>query len=143
LINQRRAGDAFPVQGASGFEKNDSIMYYTTNDGSEFAYLVKYNINSGVAEKLYSTSWDVGGMSLSESEKYYTIFINEDGKNKVLLFDHATNKAIDFPEIKDGDVKGVIISPTEKNMLLTVGSSRSPENLYSYNFESKTLLEND
>jgi len=124
---------------SSGFEKNDSIMYYVTNDGSEFQYLVKYNINSGATEKMYSTSWDVQGMSLSENEKYHTIFINEDGKNKVLLFDHATNKLVDFPEIKDGDVKDVIISPTEKNMLLTVGSSRSPDNLYTFNFETKTL----
>ncbi|HMK02857.1 MAG TPA: prolyl oligopeptidase family serine peptidase [Ferruginibacter sp.] len=124
---------------SSGFEKNDSIMYYVTNDGGEFSYLVKYNINSGGTEKLYSTSWDVDGMSLSENEKYRTIFVNEDGKNKILLFDHAGNKQIDFPEIKDADVKGVIISPSEKNMLLTVGSSRSPNNLYSYNFETKAL----
>ena len=123
----------------SGFEKNDSIMYYVTNDGNEFSYLVKYNINSGAADKMYGTNWDVGGMSLSENEKYHTIFINEDGKNKILLFDHASNKPVDFPEIKDADVKGVIISPSEKNMLLTVGSSRSPNNLYSYNFETKTL----
>ena len=123
----------------SGFEKNDSIMYYITNDGGEFSYLVKYNINSGAADKMFESKWDVGGMNLSENEKYHTIFINEDGKNKVLLFDHASNKPVDFPEIKDGDVKGVVISPTEKNMLLTVGSSRSPDNLYSYNFETKTL----
>lgn len=121
------------------FEKNDSILYYITNDGDEFAYLVKYNINSGTSEKMYGTNWDVANMSLSENEKYHTIFINEDGKNKVLLFDHATNKAVDFPEIKDGDIRSITISPTEKNMLLTVGSSRSPSNLYSYNFDSKTL----
>ena len=124
---------------SSGFEKNDSILYYITNDGNEFSYLVKYNINSGKADKFFSSEWDVAGMSLSENEKYHTIFINEDGKNKVLLFDHASNKPVDFPEIKDGDVKEIIISATEKNMLLTVGSSRSPDNLYSYNFESKTL----
>ncbi|MEO6905023.1 MAG: S9 family peptidase [Ginsengibacter sp.] len=123
----------------SAFEKNDSILYYITNDGGEFSYLVKYNINNGLSQKLYSSNWDVMGMGLSENEKYYTIFINEDGKNKVLLFDHATNKPIDFPEIKDGDIQGVVISPSEKNMLLTVGSSRSPQNLYNYNFETKTL----
>jgi dipeptidyl aminopeptidase/acylaminoacyl peptidase len=121
------------------FEKNDSILYYTTNDSSEFTYLVKYHINTGKAEKLYETNWDVAFMSLSENEKYRTVFINEDGKNKVLLFDHAANKPIDFPEIKDGDVAGVQISPTEKNMLLTVGSSRSPQNLYAYNFDKKEL----
>ena len=123
----------------TGFEKNDSIFYYTTNDGGEFRYVVKYNMNTGSSSKYFSDEWDVNFMSISEHEKYHTIFINADGKNKVLLFDHATNKPVDFPEIKDGDVKSVEISPTEKNMLLTVGSSRSPDNLYNYNFETKTL----
>ncbi len=136
---KRLSNDNEATWNSSGFEKNDSIFYYTTNDGNEFSYLVKYNINRGVGEKFYGTNWDVDGMSLSENEKYHTLFINEDGKNKILLYDHASNKPVDFPEIKDGDVKGVIISPTEKNMLLTVGSSRSPNNLYSYNFETKTL----
>ena len=123
----------------TGFEKNDSIFYYITNDGSEFSYVVKYNLNTGSSSKYFSDEWEVNYMAISDHEKYHTIFINADGKNKVLLFDHATNKPIDFPEIKDGDVKSVNISPTEKNMLLTVGSSRSPDNLYSYNFETKTL----
>ena len=124
---------------ATGFEKNDSVLYYVTNDGNEFSYLVKYIIPTGKSEKFYGTNWDVANMSLSENEKYHTIFINEDGKNKVLLFDHATNKEIDFPTIKDGDVQGVDISPTEKNMILTVGSSRSPNNIYVYNFDKKEL----
>ena len=124
---------------ATAFEKNDSILYYITNDGDEFSYLVKYNINSGKADKLFSSKWDVVNMSLSENEKYHTVFINEDGKNQILLFDHATNKQVDFPQIKDGDIKGVTISPTEKNMIITVGSSRSPNNIYTYNFETKNL----
>ena len=124
---------------AAAFEKNDSILYYITNDGSEFSYLVKYNINTGQASKAYETNWDVAGMSLSENEKYHTIFINEDGKNKVLLFEHQNNKPVDFPEIKDGDVQDVLISPSEKNMRLSVGSSKSPVNIFVYNFESKEL----
>ena len=124
---------------SAAFEKNDSILYYITNDGSEFSYLVKYDINNGKADKFYENKWDVGGMELSENEKYHTIFINEDGKNKVLLYDHASNKPIDFPEIKDGDVQSVLISPTEKNMMLSVGSSRSPQNIFVYNFEKKEL----
>ena len=121
------------------FEKNDSVFYYTTSDGSEFSYLVKYHINSGKVEKLYEDKWDVASMSLSENERFHTIFVNEDGKNKVLLFDHKTNRPIDFPEIKDGDVLGVDISESEKNLLLTVGSSTSPQNLYIYNLDKKNL----
>lgn len=123
----------------AAFEKNDSVLYYTTNDGSEYSYLVKYSINSGTLEKVYETNWDVSGMNLSENEKYHTIFINEDGKNKLLLFDHATNKQIEFPAIEDGDVRNLTISLSEQNILLTVGSSRSPNNLYVYNFDSKKM----
>lgn len=121
------------------FEKNDTVMYYTTNDDSEFSYLVKYNINSGEKETYYKDSWDIAVMSISENENFHTIFVNEDGRNKVLLFDHKTNEPIDFPEIMDGDVLGVSISESEKNLLLTVGSSTSPRNLYVYNMDNKTL----
>jgi len=136
---KRLSNDHEATWSPTGFERNDSIMYYTTNDGSEFSYLVRYHINSGEAEKIFEDKWDVAGMSLSEHEKYHTIFINEDGKNKVLLFDHATGKAVTSPEIKDGDVLGITISASEKNLLLTVGSSTSPANLFMYNMESKEL----
>jgi len=124
---------------SAAIEKNDSILYYITNAGDEFAYLNRYNIVTGQSQKIYSTNWDVVSMDLSENEKYHTITINEDGKNKVLLFDHATGKPVDFPGIRDGSVQRVLISPTEKNMLLSVGSSRSPNNIFVYNFDSKQL----
>lgn len=124
---------------ASAFERNDEVLYYTTNDSSEFTYLVKYNIATGKKEKIYEDKWDVWGMELSEKEKYRTIYVNEDGKNKILLMDHKTNKPIKFPEIKDGDVLNAKFSRSEKNLLLTVGSSTSPQNLYLYNMESKEL----
>jgi len=136
---KRISNDNEALWNPMAFEKNDSIMYYTTNDGNEFSYLVKYNINSGKAEKIYEDKWDVVNMSLSENEKYHTVFVNDDGKNKVLLFDHATNRQIDFPEIKDADVLNIIISPSEKNLLLTVGSSTSPPNLFVYNMNNKDL----
>jgi dipeptidyl aminopeptidase/acylaminoacyl peptidase len=138
-IMKKISNDHEATWSPSGFEKNDSIFYYITNDGSEFSYVVKYNVNTGNSSKYFSDEWDVNNMLISDHEKYHTIFINADGKNKVLLFDHASNKPVGFPEIKDGDVKSANISPTEKNMLLRVGSSRSPDNLYSYNFETKTL----
>jgi dipeptidyl aminopeptidase/acylaminoacyl peptidase len=136
---KRLSNDNEATWQAQAIEKNDSVLYYTTNDGSEYSYLVKYTIPSGKTEKIYEDKWDVAGMSLSDNEKYHVIFVNEDAKNKVLLYDHATNQPVSFPEIKDGDIQSVIISPSEKNLLLTVGSSTSPSNLYVYNIESKSL----
>ncbi|MEO6316418.1 MAG: S9 family peptidase [Chitinophagaceae bacterium] len=136
---KRISNDNEATWNAAAFEKNDSLLYYVTNDENEFSYLVKYNMADGKAAKLYEDKWDVVNMNLSENERYHTVFINEDGKNKVLLFDHATNQPVSFPNIKDGDVLNVVISPTEKNLLLTVGSSTSPPNLYVYNIEKKAL----
>lgn len=134
-ISSDKEASWFPM----AFEKNDSIFYYLTNDDSQFTYLVKYNLNTGKSEKIFEDKWDVNYMSLSENEKYHIVFVNDDGKNKVILFDHKTGKKIDFPDLKDGDVQNVIISNSENKLLLTVGSSTSSPNLYVYDIPSKTL----
>lgn len=133
------SSDAAAAYSPAAFELNDSSFYYTTDGGKEFQYLVKYNIGSGQKEKVFETTWDVVYMYLSENGKYRVVGINEDGRNKVLLFDHATGKQLNFPDIPDGDVQGVNISKSEKNMLLTVGSDKTPNNLWLYNFETQKL----
>ena len=121
------------------FEKNDSIFYYTSNEDKEFSSLLKYNINTGKSEEIFKDKWDVMYMSLSEKEKYHIVFVNNDGKNKVLLFEHATGKPLKLPDFDDGDVINVIISNSENKLLLTVGSSTSSPNLYLYDIPSKKL----
>ena len=121
------------------FEKNDSIFYYTSNEDKEFSSLLKYNINTGKSEEIFKDKWDIMYMSLSEKEKYHIIFVNSDGKNKVLLFEHATGKPLKLPDFDDGDVINVIISNSENKLLLTVGSSTSSPNLYLYDIASKKL----
>ena len=136
---KRISNDNEATWNSMAFEKNDNTFYYTTNDGSEFSYLVKYNIATDEKVKLFETKWDIVGLNLSKNEKYHSISINENGKNKILLFDHATNKPISFPDINDGDISDLMFSDSENNLLLTIGSSTSPSNLYVYNFSTKKL----
>jgi len=121
------------------FELDNSAFYYATNEGSEFTYLVKHDLATGKQQKIFSDKWDVEYMYTSRNGKYHVIGVNEDGRNKILLFDHKSGKPLAFPAIKDGYVQGVRISPTEKNMVIYVAGDRSPMNLYSYNFASKKL----
>ena len=124
---------------ASGFSKDDAFFFYTTDVGKEFTYLVKYEIATGETEVIFQDSWDVMYSYLSENETYRVIGVNEDGKNTLIILDNKTNEKVDFPEIVDGDIKGVNISESEKQMRLVVGSSKSSNDIYMYNFESKTL----
>ncbi len=123
----------------SGFSKNDAYFYYITDIDKEFTYLVQYEIASGDKKVIFETNWDVMYSYLSENEKYRVIGINEDGKNNLIIQDNKTGKKIDFPDIPDGDIKGVNISESEKLMRLTVGTSKATNNIYMYNFATKEL----
>ena len=124
---------------ASGFSKDDKFFFYTTDIGKEYTYLVKYEIETGKSEVIYEDSWDVMYSYLSKNETYRVIGINEDGKTTLVILDTKTNEKVDFPEIPDGDIKGVNIAESEKLMRLVVGSSKSSNDIYVYNFETKTL----
>jgi len=76
---------------------------------------------------------------MSENEKYRVIGINEDAKNVLKVVDNATGTDVVMPPIPDGDVLAVEISPSEKLMRLTIGTSKSPSDVYVYNFETKNL----
>lgn len=123
------------------FNNDNSKLYYTTNNNAEFNYLMVYDIKKGTSQKLFETNWDVNLFELSKNETYRSIFINEDGKNKVLLFDNKTNQKISFPDFPDGSVSDVIISDSEKKFLITVSSSTSPPNLYVYEVATKKLTQ--
>jgi dipeptidyl aminopeptidase/acylaminoacyl peptidase len=121
------------------FELDNSAFYYITNEGNEFSYLVKYDLLNGTKQKLYGAPWDVSYFYISEKGKYHVIGINEDGRGKVLMFDHKSNSELPFPVVKDGSVSGVNISPSEENMVLYAAGDKSPVNLWYYNFASKGL----
>jgi dipeptidyl aminopeptidase/acylaminoacyl peptidase len=124
----------------SGFSKDNTSAFYITDAGKEFAYLVAYDIESGERSTLFETNWDVMYSYLSEKETYRVIGINEDGKNNIVMMEVASGKVIDFPEIPDGDITGLSISDSEKLIRLSVGTSKSPTDLYVYNVETQALI---
>ena len=134
---KKLSGETEATYSPQGFELDNSAFYYTTNDGNEFSYVVKYEIASGKQQKIFTDKWDVSYMYTSENGKYRVIGVNADGRNKVLLFDHKTGRPLSLPKLMDGYVQGVNISPTEKNMIVNVISDRSPVNLYSFNFATQ------
>ncbi|MCD4732410.1 MAG: prolyl oligopeptidase family serine peptidase [Bacteroidales bacterium] len=121
------------------FDLANEHLYFLTNEGNEFQYLVKYDLESAHKEKVWDTKWDIWYAYNSYNEKYRVIGINEDAKTIVHVVDNATGDNITLPEFEDGSIKSVRISKSENLMLLTVGGSTSPYNKYIYNFSAKEL----
>lgn len=126
------------IYASYGFSADGKTLFYTTDVGKEFAYLVQYDLASGERKTAFETIWDVMNAYQSENGKYQVIGINEDGKNKLIIHDTA-GKEVAFPDIPDGDVSAVHISSSERLMRLSVSTSKSPNDLYVYNFDTKEL----
>ena len=135
ISNDSVPGVYIPAQ----FSKDNESLFYLTDEGSEFQYLAKYNLVTGKKEKLYEPKWDVMYLTLSFNEKYRVIGVNEDGFNKIYIFDHQTGKPLEIPKIEDGDILNVEFSRSENKMRLGVGGSKSPSNIYVFDFATKEL----
>lgn len=118
------------------FSNDNRFLYYLTDQHGEFAELVRYDLVNDKEEPVLLTNWDIWYAYDSYNEKYRVIGINEDGKTTIKVLDQETGAEVDFPEFDKGEVTSVSISRSEKLMRFAVGSSKSPSDLYLYNFET-------
>ncbi len=121
---------------AEDFSPDGKSFYYTTDDGSEFSYLMKYNIETGTKEKVLEKDWDIVAFYFTYNGKYQVLFTNEDAKTKMYVTEVSTGKELNFPDIDGQAIESARFSNDETMALLTVGSSQLPTNTYSYNIAS-------
>ena len=118
------------------FSPDGKSFYYTTDDNSEFSYLMKYNIENATREKVLEKDWDINAFYFTQDGKYQVLFSNEDAKTKMYVNEVDTGKELKFPEIDGQAIEAANFSNDETMALLTVGSSQIPTNTYSYNMAS-------
>ena len=119
------------------FSIDSKSLYYTTDEGNEFAYLKRYDLNSGNSETILKPDWDVEFARFSHSGKYMVVGINNDAMTEIRIYDTSTNEIVHLPEPPQGKVSSVKISKSEKLMSFYVNGARSPNNLYVYDFDTK------
>ncbi|MBX2899725.1 MAG: alpha/beta fold hydrolase [Cyclobacteriaceae bacterium] len=122
------------------FSQDGTKLIYTTNMGSEFTYLATYDIATGTTTKLEEAPWDVMYSSLSRNGKYRVVAINNDARTEIKIYDEANGgKLLNIAGLPEGDITGVNISESETLMSFYVSSSKSPSNLFVYNFQTKEV----
>jgi len=119
------------------FSADSRSLYYLTDEDSEFTYLKRYDLESGESEIVEKTDWDIWFSYFSRNEKFRVVGINEDGRTVIKVYDTATNTPLGLPELPEGNISSVNISKSERLMSFYVNGSRSPNNLYVYDFETK------
>ena len=121
------------------FSHDGSKLFYLTNEGGEFTYLASYDLASGDKAKVEAAPWDIMYASISRNGKYRIVGINNDARTEVKIYEEGTGQLVQIPGLPAGDVTNVKISDSESKVLFYVSSSRSPSNLFVYDFETKGL----
>src|SRR5688572_10859013 len=119
------------------FDVDSKFLYYLTDAGNEYSYVARYDLATGKSEMVEKAPWDVAYTFFSRNGKYRVTAVNEEARTKIKIFDQATGKPIALPQLPNGVITGVNISPSEKLMAFYVNGDRSPSNLYVYNFATK------
>ena len=132
-----KINETLSANSAQDFSKDNSTLYYTTDDGGEFSYLMSYNLNTKEKKKVQEKSWDILGSHFTSEGKYMIVYVNEDGKNAIEVLNSKTMKPIVLPGFESMSITSVGFSDDEKWMRMYVGGSNSPSNLYTYNIETK------
>ncbi len=131
-INKDQSGN-FPQD----FAPDGSAFYYTTDDGSEFSYVMKYNLANDSYEKAIQRDWDVTGSYFTQNGTYQVTYINEDAKNTIEVMDAASGENIELPTVENMEITSVSFSDDETTMRFYAGGSHTPSNLYVYDLENK------
>ncbi len=118
------------------FSPDSKSLYYLTDEGSEFRYLKSYDIETGETGVVEQEDWDITYSYLSWSGKYRITAINADARTEIKVFETETGEEIELPCPPEGVISALGISRSDRYMIFYVNGSRSPNNLYIYEFDT-------
>jgi len=121
------------------FSPDGKYLYYTTDEGSEFAWLARYDLATGKRDTVERPSWDVDFAYFSKHGKYLVAGINADARTEIRVHEAATLRPVALPSVPVGEIRGVQISPSERLMAFYVNGSRAPSNLYVLDLKTSNL----
>lgn len=121
------------------FDVSGKYLYFLSDEGAEFAYVARYELATGNREVVEKTPWDVSSFGFSRNGKYRILATNEDARTRIKIVEEASGQPVELPTLPDGDITGLNISDSEKLMAFYHNGSRSPANLFVYDFASKKV----
>jgi dipeptidyl aminopeptidase/acylaminoacyl peptidase len=124
---------------AESFDPESKKLFFSSNDGGEFATLSTYDLATGAVAVRDKADWDIVGTGFSRDGRFRTIVINEDGSTVVRIVEGANEKPLALPKVPGGEMRGAVFSKSSKLLAFYVNGDRSPSNLFVYDLGTKQL----
>ncbi len=118
---------------AQAFSLDSAWLYATTDQGSEFSRLVRYEVATGKREEVLRTDWDIVGAAHSRGGQFFVVWVNNDAKTEIRVYQAASLPSlvpVALPSLPTADISTVLFSRDGQRMAFYADSSRAPRNLF-------------
>jgi dipeptidyl aminopeptidase/acylaminoacyl peptidase len=115
---------------AEAFSFDGTGLYLLTDDGSEFDYVVRYDLATGRKEVVDKPSWDVLSLYRSKGGKYLVVRVNNDARTEVKVYEASGMKPVPLPDVPAGELSSVTIANDETQLAFYVNANRMPGDLF-------------
>ncbi len=134
-----KTGEKISWTGAS-FAKDGRSLFVTSDQGSEFQRLCRYDLASHQLRPLTpNLKWDVESFDLSPDGKTLAFVSNEDGVSVLHLLDAKSGRELRTPKLPLGVITGLQWHENNRDLGFTLSSARSPADVYSLDVRKGTL----
>jgi len=125
-------GSAPVAYSGAEFSADDSHIYFTSDEGSEFQQLRKMRLSDRSQQVVAKEKWDVDNFDLSNDRTKVVYAINENGSDVIKVLDLTTGKEMARPQIPLAIVSGLEWHSNGKLIGFTLNHARSPADAYSF-----------
>ena len=141
LTPRPAAGAPTVLYGAVLWSKDGKALYWTTNEGSEFQRLARYDLTTKKSRPLTAhIPCDVEEFDLSDDGRTIALVANEDGIGKLHVLDAATGRERPAPKVPVGQIFDVKFRPRSQEFAFTLNSARSSSDVYSFDLATGKLV---
>ncbi|HEV3048695.1 MAG TPA: S9 family peptidase, partial [Longimicrobium sp.] len=122
-----------PVQNTpAAFSPDGRSLYLVTDEGREFAWLARVDLETGARTTLLQPEWDVLSATLSPDGRYMAVAINADASTELRLYEAASMRQVPLPALAaiHAGSASIDFSRHESRVALHSESSGSPGDVY-------------
>lgn len=114
------------------FSADESGVFLATDLGGDTTRLAYLDLDSGEIETLTDEiTWDVDDFAMSEDRSRAAFVVNENGIDRLYLFDPASREYSPVPSIPVGLVGGMDFSPSGDRLALELNTARTPSDVFT------------
>lgn len=137
-LHDRRAGTTVNLTEHEGvvnnapveFTPDGSALLLLSDEGHEFTYLVRHDLETGRRTTLLRPDWDVEFAYFSRTGRYLVAGVNADASTDLRVYSWPEMERVTLAAVPDANVTSVAFSRDDSRIAFYASASRAPRDLF-------------